>query len=407
MLAYNLLLLWIIISGIFLCEIHKDNHNIKLRTTLFIVLSSIAMIILASLRGSTVGIDYPNYSGYFTEVYTGIHKQGVAFLLSNANIYRPELGYSFLNYVVALFTNDVHVFMAVASIVVVGLTAVLVYKYSPIPWVSMFVFVSFGFFGNSLNFIRQCIAISIFLFSIKYLKEKKFLPYLGIVILSASFHKVMWIMIPLFFIARIKVNWKSLTVYGGLTALIMGLSWPLFNLITKYVYKYYATKEGLYYMMGRDWQTAAIPVITTVTILIVKKFILQRDPKNVVLINFSIYSGLLYIMTCQHFLFQRFGMIFFTSAILIIPGLLASVGVNNEQVDVLRDTESLKIYKNKEQKKKALQERRQIKSSQNMRKYIYYYATAAVLFIGFLYNVWILMANRVNLIPYVTFFAKK
>ncbi|MDF1494083.1 EpsG family protein [Caproiciproducens sp. CPB-2] len=407
MLVYNLLLLWIIISGIFLCEIHKDNHHIKLRITLFIVLSSIAMIILASLRGSTVGIDYPNYSGYFTEVYAGIHKQGATFLLSNANIYRPELGYSFLNYVVALFTNDVHIFMAVASIVVIGLTAVLVYKYSPIPWVSMFVFVSFGFFGNSLNFIRQCIAIAIFLFSIKYLKEKRFLPYIGIVVLAASFHKVMWIMIPLFFIARIKVNWKSLTVYGGLTALIMGLSWPLFNLITKYVYKYYATKEGLYYMMGRDWQTAAIPVITTVTLLIVKKFILQRDPKNVVLINFSIYSGLLYIMTCQHFLFQRFGMIFFTSAILIIPELLASVGVNNEQVDVLRDTESLKIYKNKDQKKKALQERRQIKSSQNMRKYIYYYAAAAVLFIGFLYNVWILMANRVNLIPYVTFFAKK
>ncbi|MBW7571980.1 hypothetical protein [Caproiciproducens faecalis] len=112
-------------------------------------------------------------------------------------------------------------------------------------------------------------------------------------------------------------------------------------------------------------------------------------------------------MTCQHFLFQRFGMIFFTSAILVIPELLASVGVDSEQLEVLQDTESLKVYKNKEQKKKVLQERRQIKSNQNMHKYIYYYATAAVLFIGFLYNVWILMANRVNLIPYVTFFTKK
>jgi hypothetical protein len=217
----------------------------------------------------------------------------------------------------------------------------------------------------------------------------------------------MLIMIPVYFIAHIKVNWKSLTTYAGLSALIMIFSWPLFNFITKFAFQQYATQEGLYYMMGRDWQTAAIPVVTTVTILILKDFILKRDQKNIVLINFSIYSGLLYIMTCQHFLFQRFGMMFFTSAFLLIPEMLASVGVNAEQVQALNSTENLKNYNNKEQKKKALQERRQLKSNQNMHRYIYYYATIAVLFIGFLYNVWILMQNRINLIPYVTFFTQK
>jgi hypothetical protein len=373
------------------------------RTILFIVLSSFAMITLSSLRGNTVGIDYPNYAAFFNTVCT----KDWTFIIGSSNLYRLEFGYSLLNYFVSLFSNDVRVFMSVVSIVIVTLTAVLVYQYSPIPWVSMFVFASFGFFGNSINFIRQSLAIAIFLFAIKYLKNKKFLPYLAIVILAASFHKVMWIMIPIYFISNIEINWKSLLAYGGLTAIIMASSWPLFYFITQFIFKAYRSQQNLYYMMGRDWQTAAIPVITTVTILILKRFILQRDPKNVVLINFSIYSGLLYIMTCQHFLFQRFGMIFFTSAILIIPELLASVGVDSEQLEALQDTESLKVYKNKEQKKKVLQERRQIKSSQNMHKYIYYYATAAVLFVGFLYNVWILMANRVNLIPYVTFFTKK
>ena len=366
------------------------------------VLSSLALIILSSLRGNTVGIDYPNYAIFFTQVHNG----GWAFLISPANTYRFEFGYSLLNYFVSLFTGNVLVFMAVVSVVAVTLTAILAYRYSPIPWICMFVFASFGFFGNTLNFIRQALAIAIFLFSIKYLKDKKFLPYLGIVIVAALFHKVMWIMIPIYFISHIKINWKSLTAYSVLTAFIMGLSWPLFYFITQFTFKAYRTQEGLYYMNGRDWQTAAIPVITMITALILKKFILQRDPKNVVLINFSVYSGLLYIMTCQHFLFQRFGMIFFTSTILLIPELLASVGVDNGQVEV-QSIESSKVYKNKEQKKKALQERRQIKSNQNMHKYIYYYAVAAVLFIGLLYNVWILMANRVNLIPYVTFFSQK
>ncbi len=399
MLAYNLLILSIIALGILICEIKKSRRN----DAIFLCITAVGMIVLSSLRANTVGIDYKQYAAFFTQVHDG----GWSFLISSANGYRIEPGYSLLNYLVSLFTGDVRIFMLVISVIMVGLIALLLYKYSPVPWVGMFVFASFGFFGNSLSFLRQSIAITIFLFAIRFLKDKKFLSYLLIVLLAASFHKAMLIMIPIYFIAHIKVNWKSLCTYGGLTALVMICSWPLFNFVTKFAFQYYATQEGMYYMNGRDWQTAAVPVITTVTTLILKKFILQRDPKNVVLINFSIYSGLLYIMTCQHFLFQRFGMIFFTSAILLIPELLASVGVDSEESETLSNLDTLKTYKNKEQKKKVLQERRQIKSTQNLHKYIYYYATATVLFIGFLYNIWILLQNRINLTPYVTFFTQK
>lgn len=399
MFAYLLLLLLILVAGVGICEIKKG----KISNIIFLTVVSVTMVILSYLRANTVGIDYKQYATYFQQAHDG----GWSFLISSANGYRIEPGYSLLNYAVSLFTGDVHIFMLAVSVITVGLTAILLYKHSPIPWAGMFVFVSFGFFGNTLSFIRQSIAITVFLFSVRFLKDKKLLPYVLVILLAASFHKSMLIMIPVYFIAHIKVNWKSLTVYGGSTALIMALSWPLFNFVTKYVYQQYATQQGLYYMMGRDWQTAAIPVITTVTILILRNFILKRDPKNVVLVNFSLYSGLLYIMTCQHFLFQRFGMMFFTSAILLIPELLASVGVESVQAEALTNTESLKAYQNKEQKKKALQERRQAKSQLNMHKYIYYYAVAAVVLIGFLYNVWILLQNRINLTPYVTFFSQK
>lgn len=395
MLAYNLLLLLIIILGVCICEIKKSKTN----NAVFLFIVSVIMIVMSYLRANTVGIDYKQYADYFTQVRNG----GWSFLISSANGYRIEPGFSLLNYFVSLFTGDVAVFMLFVSILSVGLTAVLLYKYSPVPWVGMFVFASFGFFGNSLSFLRQSIAIAIFLFSVHFLKNKRFLPYLLVILLACSFHKSMIIMIPVYFIAHIKINWKSLTVYAGLTALIMALSWPLFHVVTKYVYQYYATQQGLYYMMGRDWQTAAIPVITTVTILIVKDFILKRDPRNIVLINFSLYSALLYIMTCQHFLFQRFGMMFFTSTLLIIPELLASVGTESVTADTEHDTQSVKAYQSKEQKKKALQERRQVKSQQNMHRYIYYYATAAIVFIGLIYNVWILLQNRINLTPYLTF----
>lgn len=212
----------------------------------------------------------------------------------------------------------------------------------------------------------------------------------------------MLIMVPVYFIARIPVSWKSLLTWSGLAAAVVALSWPIFNLVTKYVYQYYATNQGLYYMMGRDWQTAAIPVATTAVILILKPFILRRDQTNTVLINLSVFSGLLYLMTCQHFLFQRFGMMFFTTVVLLIPELFASIGVESVQADALQSAESLKS-KSRTDRKKALQERRKIKSQINTHRYIYYYALAVLVFVGYLYNIWILLANRINLIPYLTF----
>lgn len=394
MTVYNLLILFILVGGVLLCEIRKSKRN----NIIFLVLSSLAMIVVAYLRADTVGIDYKQYEAYFYQVHDG----GWNFLISPANGYRIEPGYSLLNYFVSLFTRDVHIFMLVVAVLVVTLTAVLLYRVSPIPWIGMFVFASFGFYGNSLSFIRQCIAIAVYLYSIEYIKKKKFVPYLLIILLASTFHKSMLIMVPVYFIARIPVSWKSLLTWSGLAAAVVALSWPIFNLVTKYVYQYYATNQGLYYMMGRDWQTAAIPVATTAVILILKPFILRRDQTNTVLINLSVFSGLLYLMTCQHFLFQRFGMMFFTTVVLLIPELFASIGVESVQADALQSAESLKS-KSRTDRKKALQERRKIKSQINTHRYIYYYALAVLVFVGYLYNIWILLANRINLIPYLTF----
>lgn len=395
MTVYNLLILFVLVLGLLLCEYKKA----KMNTIVFLVLSSAAMIAVAYLRADTVGIDYKQYATYFYQVHDG----GWSFLISPANGYRIEPGYSLLNYVVSLFTRDIHVFMLVVAILVVTLTAVLLYRVSPIPWIGMFVFASFGFYGNSLSFIRQCIAIAIFLYSIEFIKKRRFVPYLLIVLLAMTFHKSIIIMIPIYFIAQIPVNWKSLLSYSGLAILVSALTWPLFDFVTQYVYQAYATQNGLYYMIGRDWQTATIPVITTVVILILKPFILRRDGRNSVLINLAVYSGLLYLMTLQHFLYQRFGMMFLTTVVLTVPELFASIGVMSVETDAALQMGNLKSIRNRAERKKAIQERRRLKMQINTRKYIYYYSLATLVLIGYLYNVWILLANRINLIPYVTF----
>lgn len=212
-------------------------------------------------------------------------------------------------------------------------------------------------------------------------------------------------MLPVYFIAHIPVNWKSLTTYCVGTGIIMGLSLPIIKFITRFIYKNYATPAGLYYVLiGRDWNTAVVPLIVMVTAIILKNMLLKRNPQNIVLINFSIYAGLLYVMTCQRFLFQRIATMFFTSAILLIPEILKSVGIDEKIAEEYSQLKSsFKSKKSGGAKKKTLQESRKLKSSLNFHKYYYRYAVAVVLFVGIIYQEWILMANRINLIPYTTF----
>ena len=87
------------------------------------------MILFAALRGETVGIDYPMYQAYFEQM----HRGGWQFLTGPENEYRIEFGFSLLNYVVSRFTGDVHVFMAVAAAILVGLEAIVLYRDCAIP----------------------------------------------------------------------------------------------------------------------------------------------------------------------------------------------------------------------------------------------------------------------------------
>ncbi len=400
MAPFAILVFVLLILGIVLCERNKESESIRMRNAVFLAVSGVILTLFAALRAKSVGIDYQMYEQYFNAMREG----GAGFLFSGENQYRVEWGYSLLNYLVSLVSGDIRVFMAVAALLIMGLTCLLIAKNSPSWWLSIFVFVSFGFYTNSLCFIRQSIATAIFLFAIPFLKQKKLLPYLGIVVLAASFHKALFVMVVLYFIAHIPVNWKSLTAYGVLTALVLIFSWPIFHFVTQFVYQYYATEEGLYYMQGRDWQTAFVPVVYMLVIVGLRRYLLRRDEKNVVLVNFSIYAGLLYIMTCKHFLFQRFGMLFFTAAILVIPEFLASIDMDREALKALQENSVVKKVKNKQERKKAALEERQKRAALVNQKYYYRYSVAAVVFIGLVYYFWILLQDRTLLLPYLTFF---
>ena len=56
------------------------------------------------------------------------------------------------------------------------------------------------------------------------------------------------------------------------------------------------------------------------------------------------------------------------------------------------------------ERKQQMRERRKRKRVENWHRQYYYYSLGVTLFFGTLYYIWFLLQNRINLIPYVTFF---
>ena len=397
MLVYNLLLLGIIVLGILVCEWKKT----KWSNAIFLSVSSVALVVIASLRAESVGVDYKMYADYFRTICN----HDFSFLFSKENIYWQEPLYGLTNYLVSIFTHDVRVLMVVFAIMFAVLTAVLLYKYCSVPWVGMVVYVAYGFYGNSLCYIRQSLAISIYLFSLKFIREKKLIPYILVVLLACLFHKSLIFMLPFYFIANIKVTWKSVASFCGAALVILLLTWPAFTFISTYMFPYYQTFEGMYYMNPRDINTAVVPVLTAVVAVGLKKFLIERNPQNKVLINFSLISGLLFILTCQHFLYQRFAMMFFAAAILMIPEIVCCALPTQSEIERMQGTKESSVKGNdKKTQKRIGKNSREMNQWLTTRKYYYYDGIGAVIVVGFLYQLFLLYANRIDLVPYTTFF---
>ena len=396
MTVYNVLFFVVLAAGIGLCEINKRRRT----DAIFLAATSVLLVVIASLRADTVGVDYNFvYAPYFNDVCNS----GFSYIFSPQNPYLIEVSYSLINWLVSLVTHDVRVLMLVVAVLSTALTAAVLYKYCAIPWVGMLVYVGFGFFGNSMSFLRQSLGIAVFLFALHFLMERKLAPYLLLVLLAATFHKSLLVMLPFYWIAWIPVNWKTLSAYAAGTALVWIFSWQIFYFITGTLglFSFYATWEGIYYMNPRNWQTAAVPVLCMIAAVALKKWLLERSPQNRVLINFTVYGGILFILTCKHFLFQRFGVMFFTAAILFVPEMLACALPKPEEAP---EKPAAQKKLSKQERREAQKVRRGLQGKRNTQVQVYHWALAGVAVVAFAYNLFLLYSNRIDLVPYTTWF---
>lgn len=151
------------------------------------------LFIVSALRFDT-GIDCSTYQQIFYNPTPAITAKEKGFMLINEWI--KALGFSFQP---VLF---------IFSFLTILLLNRYILRKSANPALSLFIFFTYTpFYLETFNGLRQAVVIYIFLCSLKFIKERKFLPYCSVIIISAFFaHASAVILIPLYFVSNMRFS---------------------------------------------------------------------------------------------------------------------------------------------------------------------------------------------------------
>lgn len=198
----SLFIILFILIALFAVMDYYSQHNIGL------FLSAIVLAVVAGIRYN-VGYDYQSYYWYYQ---------------SGQNGERFQWGFILLNKIAHFLHFSFFDFQFLFSCLTIGLLAYFLYKNIPagISGLGMLYYFSRFYWIRDLGQIRSSLASVICLYSIKYIRERKFLPFLLVILLAGSIHKGAYIFILAYFVANF-LN-KNFTIKQTIAYLVIFLA---------------------------------------------------------------------------------------------------------------------------------------------------------------------------------------
>lgn len=171
----------------------------------FFLLPIIFLSGLATIRSYKVGTDTSVYARDF------LSSTDYKYYFFDPNI---EFGYQYLVYTILRFSHEYYWLFLVTSLIIVSSMLYAIKKYSVNYTLSVYIYITFGFYTFFFNTLRQALALSICFVCVKFLVDKKIFKYFIVVFVASLFHVSAWIMLPFYFLVhfRLKVEYKVLLV---------------------------------------------------------------------------------------------------------------------------------------------------------------------------------------------------
>ncbi len=287
----------------------------KSASFLYLALAFLVLVFLSSFRYA-IGFDYFSYRNIyemvsqwsFREIFS-VHWMEPFFFIACKLAYLAGCTYP----VFLIFVNLFLMFAAMQFI----------YRFSKLPWVSVYLFICLQFLSHDMNLIRQSIAAAFFLLAYPSLKDRKILPYTLFIIAGGLFHNSLLFLYPLYFLLPLKINKKSAISLLLLTAVTYLFFDPLFLIIRPLLPEKYAKYLGGYFWNPNSFSYVVLPVLYCLLIYLFRSRI-EDSFQRTIYLNSALYSCIINLFITKHFILERFAIYPFLFSLTAIPDIICS-----------------------------------------------------------------------------------
>lgn len=263
-----------------------------------------------------IGNDFYTYRTVFYNYCTSDLSLARRFLSSDF-----EPGYTALMEIARLLGGDYFVLTVIVALLILLPAAFIIAKYSKMPWLSCWLYLTVTFFYNSLNFTRQSLAVSVILLSWKFIKEKKHWAVILIALAASLFHMSALVFIPIYLLSLIKPSVKLYGIIGAAAVAVYIFSQNILEFVLNNFLKSYA-----HYLDTIFLQSGLSPVYLIVpaafAVLGIAAYATGWKDKSSeagLLCNLLFYNLLIWLFITKHFILERFTLPIYIFIILSVP----------------------------------------------------------------------------------------
>lgn len=319
---YILLSSFLLITPFFV-RILSKNINREKHEKVGYWLCVITLMSLSAFRAETIGNDTLEYLRIFQETaqYGTMET-------------RYEIGYIYLNYIVSFISSNPQSILVVTSVFVFFSFGRFIWKYSNAPWLSLFLFFTYGFFTFSVTAVRQSMALALLLFSYDYILQGKKMKFALIVLIATTFHTTAVFFIFGYLCRMFRPTMKTIILFFGIgiacSYLFSTLLEFAFGLFT--IYEHY--DKGIYF--GDTRFASILYVIISSLILFFSYYILVKKSvikqlsdwqlkSNNYMVILVLFAVAFYIISLKLNILDRIAIYYNVFSIILLPNAISKL----------------------------------------------------------------------------------
>lgn len=291
--------------------------------SLYLFFSAVPMVLVSGLRWNT-GIDFKNYYYVFYNIRDNLSTH-------------VEIGFELLCKLILLFTQNLTVLLFICALITAAFTMLSIRINSIDKLMSVFLYLSMGYFFYSMNTIRHFMAISIYLFAFYFMKNRKPIPYFLLILVAVTFHKIALVAIPLYFILSIKYKPYWYAAFVGAAVALMIFHRQILDFIYNFMFGFYKNIEQE--NSGYSLVNIGITLALSILCYIYRSRLLERSKSNIMLIN-AAWLGLIFFSLFGWIpVYTRIGQYMTILSLFLIPEIIAC-----EQSEKIRRIYKIGVY---------------------------------------------------------------